>query len=52
MQTMAFVAKTPWYEQTDLDAAAQANQSKMMVVAGKRLAAARADGSFFSFDPE
>ena len=52
MQTMTAAAKRSWHEQPDLTAAAQAEQAKMMVIAGKRLTAARADGNFFTFDPE
>ena len=52
MQTMTAAAKRSWHEQPDLTAAAQAEQAKMVVIAGKRLAAAGADGKFFSCDPE
>ena len=52
MQTMTVAAKRSWHEQPDLTAAAQAEQAKMMVIAGKRLTSSRADGNFFTFDQE
>ena len=52
MQAMTVAAKGSWHEQLNLDAAAKTDHAKMMVIAGKRLAAAGADGKFFSCDPE
>jgi len=48
MQAMTVAAKTSWHKQSDLDAASEANHTKMMVVTGKRLTAARADGKILT----
>lgn len=48
MQAMTVVTKASWYEQPDLDAAAEADHAKAMVIAGKRFTAARADGQILT----
>jgi len=48
MQAMTVAAKASWHEELNLDAASEANHAKTMVIAGKRLAAARADGQILT----
>jgi len=52
IQAMTVWTKTSWDKHLHFHVAVKANHAKMMVIAGKRLTAARAAGKFFSCDPE